>query len=479
MDGKKMKVLRAIVTVLVLTLLCACGNTPDAAGPDNGAGAKINESAEPAGDKEPDESPETPKDGEAAGTVEEEEIQGDKEEPAKADKTRTREEYVEEYDSSADVLYAYRDAQDKKADGYTYYDIDSDGRDELFITYEGRIADIYGYYGNKMRCAFSAMDGYTATVYPGGMLKTEYSGDDGDFEESWYVYYSSLGDYLRALDNSNGEYYEVCGWDLEGDALKEIEDSYKNYGYYPEWIGEWFGEMTRSQYESCLPKSKSVKLPKSEKLSDVIVVDPKTAAGIKGKEMSLDAAEQKKLNIFMSNFSEAGLLKYDKDDLDMTDILHWTFIWTKLNKDKNIERRDVAGKGLCEILSLDNVNAVTEKYLGITISEEDAMALPPDDTYGLFFDNGNMCMPAADGESYTNLTVVDKAEDLGARRFKFTFTVYSQDLDEYFDGKGKDEYYRLSGEEASKKSKLEIMWSGYAIASFDGSSYKLEYLEQK
>ena len=88
-------------------------------------------------------------------------------------------------------------------------------------------------------------------------------------------------------------------------------------------------------------------------------------------------------------------------------------------------------------------------------------------------------MPAADGESYLNLTIVDKAEDLGARRLKFTYTVYAQDLDEYFDGKGKEEYYKLSGEEASKNPKLETMWKGYAIVSFDGSSYKLEYLEQK
>ena len=144
----------------------------------------------------------------------------------------------------------------------------------------------------------------------------------------------------------------------------------------------------------------------------------------------------------MSNFSEAGLGKYDKDDRDLIDILYWTFIWTKINKDKNIERGDVAGKGLCEILSLENVSTVTDKYLGITISDDEARSLKIDDTYGIFYDNGNLCMPAADGETYTNLTVVDKAEDLGARRFKFTYTVYSQDLDEYFDGKSKDEYYK-------------------------------------
>ena len=131
------------------------------------------------------------------------------------------------------------------------------------------------------------------------------------------------------------------------------------------------------------------------------------------------------------------------------------------------------------MLSLEKVNTVTEKYLGITISEDEVMAMAPDDTYGLFYEKGNLCMPAADGESYLNLTVVNKAEDLGDGRLKLIYTVYAQDLDEYFDGKGKDEYYTLSGEEASKNPMLETMWNGFAIVSTDGTSYKLEYLEQK
>lgn len=463
-------VLKTTCMMLVLVMLCACGNAPGQAVSENKTleDTKPEETVET---KEPDRPSEEPKEEVPAETVKEEE------KPAQENKTLTRDERVEEYDCAADVLYEYRERQDARYDGYTYYDIDSDGKDELIITCAGKIADIYGWYGNKMRCAFVAYDGHTATIYPGGMLKSVYTGAEGDTSESWYVYYSSLGGYLRALDESKGEYYEVCGWGLEGEALKEIEDSYKNYGYYPEWIGEWFDELTRSQYESRLPKSRPVKLSGIEKLSDIVVVRPNTSGDdIKGRTVALDAATQKKLNIFMSNFSEAGLVEYDRAGRDLTDILHWTLIWTKLNKDKNIERRDVSGKGLCEILSLDNVNAVTEKYLGITISDGDVRSFKPDDTYRLFFDNDDLCQEAADGESYTNLTVVNTAEDLGARRLKITYTVYSQDLDEYFEGKGKDEYYKLTGEEASKNANLEPLWSGYAIVSFDGSVYKLEYL---
>ncbi|MBO4905240.1 MAG: hypothetical protein J5367_08465 [Lachnospiraceae bacterium] len=467
--------------MLALVMLCACGSDPGTLGQNNEPETD-NETVETVATEEADKPDTGSKEEAPAETVDSGEVNKEEiEEPSEASGTSKRDEYVNEYVSAADVLYAYKEAHDGKEDsGYTFYDIDSDGKDELVITREGEITDIYGNYGNKMRCAFTAQEGVTATIYPGGMLKDEYLTDEGNPGESWYIYYSSLGDYLRALDKIDGEYYEVCGWDLDGAALKEIEDSYKNYGYYPEWIGEWNDQLTGSQYESRLPKAKSVKLSNIEKLSDVTVVDPKKAGtDTNGKAISIDASTQKKMNTFMSNFSEAGIGQYDKADRDLIDILHWTLIWTKLNKDKNIEYRNIPGKELCETLSLENVNTVTEKYLGITVSDDEMTALPSDDTYGIFYEGGDLCMPAADGESYLNLTVVDKAEDLGARRLKFTYTVYAQDLDEYFDGKGKDEYYKLSGEEASKNPKLEIMWKGYAIVSFDGSSYKLEYLEQK
>ena len=220
--------------MLVFVMLCACGNAPGQAVSDNKTleDTKPEETVET---KEPDRPSEEPKEEVPAETVKEEE------KPAQENKTLTRDERVEEYDSVEDVLNVYKQAQDVKGDvGYTCYDIDADGKEELIITYGDKIADIYGWYGNKMRCAFVAYDGHTATIYPGGMLKSVYTGAEGDTSESWYVYYSSLGGYLRALDESKGEYYEVCGWGLEGEALKEIEDSYKNYGYYPEWIGEWF-----------------------------------------------------------------------------------------------------------------------------------------------------------------------------------------------------------------------------------------------
>lgn len=50
-----------------------------------------------------------------------------------------------------------------------------------------------------------------------------------------------------------------------------------------------------------------------------------------GEEISIDPDTQKKMNIFLSNFSEAGLYEYDQDHVDLYDILRWVERWTKMN----------------------------------------------------------------------------------------------------------------------------------------------------
>lgn len=198
-----------------------------------------------------------------------------------------------------------------------------------------------------------------------------------------------------------------------------------------------------------------------------------------GEEMPIDAETQRKMNIFLSNFSEAGLMKYDMENRDFQDILWWVHIWTKINKWKSIEHEDVPGEGLCEKNSLENINSVLDKYLGFKMTKEQTESFSsPDETYGFFFKDTSFYTPAADGESYTLLSIVSKAADLGDNKLKLSFTVYSQDLDAYFEGKEKDEYYKLAGDAASKNPELEQMYKGYAIVRKDGSSYKLEYLEQ-
>ena len=203
-----------------------------------------------------------------------------------------------------------------------------------------------------------------------------------------------------------------------------------------------------------------------------------------GDEISVDATTLKKMNIFLSNFSEAGLQNFDKDDYDLRRLFAWGFIWTKLNKWKNITYENRPEEGIysvCEVISLNDINKIFDKYLGFEITDEEATAQVSerDDYFGLFYEDGGIKAPAADGESYTGLSIVNKIEDLGDNRLKLYFTNYSQDLDAYFEGTDKDVYYGLTAEEAANNPELEQIDLGYAVVSVEESSYKLEHLEIK
>ncbi|MCR5337645.1 MAG: hypothetical protein K6E75_03720 [Lachnospiraceae bacterium] len=199
-----------------------------------------------------------------------------------------------------------------------------------------------------------------------------------------------------------------------------------------------------------------------------------------GEEIQVDGAIRRKMNIFLSNFSEAGLNAYDKDNRDLKDILGWAHIWTKINKWDNIEYEEVSGEGTCEKISFENINKMLDKYLGFTISDDEAAQLNlPDDNNRFFCKDGNLYSPAADGEAYTRLSIISGVEDLGENKLKLYFTIYAQDLDVYMEWKEKDEYYGLSADEASVNKELEQQEVGYAVVVSDGGSYKLEHLEIK
>ena len=201
-----------------------------------------------------------------------------------------------------------------------------------------------------------------------------------------------------------------------------------------------------------------------------------------GTPVEIDKTTQKKMNIFLSNFSEAGFRSYDKDARDIRAITYWAHIWTKINKNDFITYENRPGEAYditYEKISLDDMNYIIDKYLGFKLTDDMALSINDgsDEEEYFFYENGNFYAIAADGESYTNMSVVTQVEDLGDNRLKLCFGVYSQDLDAYFDGKEID--YTMTGEEAAANPEYELWESGYAIVSTDGSSYKLEYLEQK
>ncbi len=212
-------------------------------------------------------------------------------------------------------------------------------------------------------------------------------------------------------------------------------------------------------------------------------VEPVRLPEPSGEKVPVDAATRKKMNIFLSNFSEAGLFAYDQDDPDWQEIYRWVRIWIKINKWELVKYEELPGSeySTYETISLDDFNKITDKYLGLTITDAQAKAefSEPDEIYEYFYENGKFYVPAADGESYTNLSIVSEVEELDDQKLKLTFTVYEQDLDAYFDGKDKAEYYVLSSSDAANNPELEAWIQGYAIVRTEGSSFKLGRLVEK
>lgn len=202
-----------------------------------------------------------------------------------------------------------------------------------------------------------------------------------------------------------------------------------------------------------------------------------------GTEIPIDAETQKKMNDFLSSFSEALMFKYDKDNRDLQMIFRWVYLWSKINKSEYLqgekrESNDPYNEYYSKI-GLGNINKVTGKYLGFEVTEEEASQFQPvnDRSDRRFFEHGYYYESAADGDEYTLMSIVEKVEDIGDGRLKLYYAIYSRGEEGIFDPAiDYDSYYALSEKEASMDPLLKKKESGYAVVKVEGDSYILEHL---
>lgn len=198
-------------------------------------------------------------------------------------------EWWPKYDSPEDILDEYMEEQDgASADTYKYlmYDVNADGYEELIITYQDGITEIYGNYKGKYHRAFTAYADYEVTLYPEGMLKVT-APDSSEYTETiWQQYYPEYGDYLPVFEEMGGEYYTFCAYGLDETDKEEIDRSLEDIGEYPVWIGEWSDMITKKEYDSLVPKTKPVKLLEADVLSDrsALEVRPETYLYVKAQD---------------------------------------------------------------------------------------------------------------------------------------------------------------------------------------------------
>ncbi|MBP5745755.1 MAG: hypothetical protein J6W58_05575, partial [Lachnospiraceae bacterium] len=261
----------------------------------------------------------------------------------------------------------------------------------------------------------------------------------------------------------------------------EIIDSYSDYGDYPVWLFEWSDQLTKEEYESITPNTDPIKLPESNKLSDIVLPDDyekklppasENAESIYGERIEITQDMQKKMNTFLSNFAEQYMEYYDYGRPDTEELLNFAYMWSYFNKYSNIEL-----EGNYYKISIENINSILDRYMGYTLSDYEINAYKGNDIYNSYCKNGYYYTPAADGAINCRFAVVESAYDVGNDNLRLEFLIY--DLDREIMEPIPKEYYSYDKSKASSAPDLVKAGSGYAIVKKDKDDYRLLVYESE
>lgn len=188
--------------------------------------------------------------------------------------------------------------------------------------------------------------------------------------------------------------------------------------------------------------------------------------------VALSPKERYEINVFLSNFSEQWFQEsalWDEDPSNQVfyadrgstaQIVEFAWIFAKLNLNEELEVVDHGGNTYYGF-KLGILEPITERFFGRTLT--DAQLHTMGSGYYFLLD-GMICGPAADGETYMNMTVTEEMYDLGDGTLRAEFAVY--DAWAYADVGGtvfgKDLYY-LTGEQARIDPDLQFYLKGAAV----------------
>lgn len=165
---------------------------------------------------------------------------------------------------------------------------------------------------------------------------------------------------------------------------------------------------------------------------------------------------QYEANIFLSNFAETNLYYCYNVNTSLNDMVGFIHIYAKINARNRLSYEDGY-----EVLECDWVVDNLRRFYGYSISASD-LENSYENNEESFCSDGKVYFPAADGDSYNYIAVVDKLDGTENGDCLVKFTVYSVDINEYFE-KGIDEsYYHLTPEEAAANPSLKEEVKGEA-----------------
>lgn len=201
---------------------------------------------------------------------------------------------------------------------------------------------------------------------------------------------------------------------------------------------------------------------------------PETAAPMEPAPVLVDITPDDRyaLNTFLSNFSEQwfheGYVWYKtrsdttfrSDSAEVKDIVGFVWLHAKINCYSDLEVVQ-NGDNYYYAFKLSLLSASAERFFGRTLNEAE---LPTDESADFFLLDGMVCGPAADGESYTNMTVTEQVYDLGDGTFMAEFTIYDAwALAERDEAAFEEDVYYLTGGEARNHPDLTQHLTGAAV----------------
>ncbi len=185
-----------------------------------------------------------------------------------------------------------------------------------------------------------------------------------------------------------------------------------------------------------------------------------------GTPVMLTGQMQYEANIFLSNFAEQyGFTSYDVASHDVRFMIDFAHRYAKIN-----DRGQVTYDQLYEVITLDYVNMIVDRFFGdaVIVSELQGIPAPTysfdSDYHGPYYQSGLFYYDAADGATTTDFVVVDSVHSFPDGTMDMVFTKY--ELLDFYDKIGglavTDEYYAMTPEQARASADLNQIGSGWA-----------------
>lgn len=198
-------------------------------------------------------------------------------------------------------------------------------------------------------------------------------------------------------------------------------------------------------------------------------------------EVKLDEEGQEYANSFISGFAMQSFADYDRSSASTLQFLGFVRTYLKLNS-PDLIIYETKGDVSYEVFYVDTAFAIVGQNFGYPLKTDECRSLPtpPDSSdnlsQGPFYENDKIWYPAADGETYNCIGIVNGIKNNADGTETLYFTLYEIEYSTYsgLDAKGIAAYYSLDSDEAASDSTLNQVATGSAIVGISQSgNYEL------